>query len=410
MKNIMQTLPVVLIALFSSSCPAYDEAVSLETLMNGLQECLRQISTMSADVEVRELAEWHPNHGEMEKTQNVSKFVLHRDEQRVEWIGQSSTLNAEGLPIEAAGFQIREICDGQRYIRLHQFESSKGALTALIKTDYREDVERSLDHPRFCSPLYGRIYGNSHLDLHALLASGTTELHQGQEEIKGYNCYVVAAQTPHGLVTAWIAPEVGFNAVKWSIVKSSANFFNDQKLQEIDCQAWDASFLVDDIQTLDDRHVITSGTLTQKTIHSNGFSTISSHYLLTNADISPDFNKIGAFQLKLPEGTVVYDHDIPGIRFEYVKGDLVPIVDQYAIDVIEGTASELREDAPFTETHNLPEAPPDASDAKEQDSIPIPHLNGNGGIPARRIICATVLVLTGAFAILFFKTRLGREK
>jgi len=224
MKNIMQTLPVVLIALFSSSCPAYDEAVSLETLMNGLQECLRQISTMSADVEVRELAEWHPNHGEMEKTQNVSKFVLHRDEQRVEWIGQSSTLNAEGLPIEAAGFQIREICDGQRYIRLHQFESSKGALTALIKTDYREDVERSLDHPRFCSPLYGRIYGNSHLDLHALLASGTTELHQGQEEIKGYNCYVVAAQTPHGLVTAWIAPEVGFNAVKWSIVKSSANF------------------------------------------------------------------------------------------------------------------------------------------------------------------------------------------
>ena len=48
------------------------------------------------------------------------------------------------------------------------------------------------------------------------------------------------------------------------------------------------------------------------------------HYLRTDTNLDPNFGTLGAFEIDLPEGTVVSETYNPMLKYDYVGGDLIP--------------------------------------------------------------------------------------
>ncbi|UCG47212.1 MAG: hypothetical protein JSU94_17180 [Phycisphaerales bacterium] len=57
-----------------------------------------------------------------------------------------------------------------------------------------------------------------------------------------------------------------------------------------------------------------------------------------NITFNPDFAAIRAFEMDMPEGTIVFDEDFPEVRYQWFSGKLVPYVEKEFIDMIDKAA------------------------------------------------------------------------
>ena len=219
-------------------------------------------------------------------------------------------------------YVINEVMTGEDHLIVNGIVN-KMPLLATISKDYGERQKLLLDDPEYGGALGGKIYGNNHKSAAELLGeSADLTLRNEQENIGGTPCYVLEATTEYGKVTAWIAAAKGYIALKWSIHKTSSNLFDDKPLSS---DSWLAVFDSAEVQKVNGVFVTTGGCLTLTGSYTEGRSIYLCYkYKISEIEINPDFETLGAFVFNLPDGTPVQITENPGIRYIWLNGEIVP--------------------------------------------------------------------------------------
>ena len=303
------------------------------------RESLSYLQSVSMKIDVERKAEgYDPNSG---SGRRKAHYIFRRDRGRTEWIGQSLSLDHRGDvdPIGSRGIQI--IMTEQYY--LHMSAPHKGMpFRAWIAKDYEVDQKLLLDSPEYGGALAGRIYGNSHKSVAELLGESTNlYMRKEQENINGVPCYALEATSEHGKVTAWVAPEKGYNALRWSIHKTGDDLFDERRIVS---KSWLAVFDSAEVREVNDVFVTTGGSLTLTIDFPNGREDVScSKYKVSSIQLNPDFEALGAFEINLPDGTPVHIKEYPGVRYIWQNGNIVA-ADDPTFEEIDKMVEELKKE------------------------------------------------------------------
>jgi len=160
----------------------------------------------------------------------------------------------------------------------------------------------------------------------------------GQEKLGGSLCHIVSAETKYGTVTIWIAPEKGYNALKYVVRKSGRDILREGvRLEDEGITEWVEVVDSIDVRKIDGVFIPISGQLTGKGRAGDDWKS-TDHIEVKRSKIilNPDFEALGAFKISFPEGTEVTHEDIPGRRFRWTNGKFVPDMDEYTVKNLVG--------------------------------------------------------------------------
>jgi hypothetical protein len=160
----------------------------------------------------------------------------------------------------------------------------------------------------------------------------------GQETLSGSLCYIVQAKTKYGTFTVWIAPEKGYNALKYIVRKSDQDILRDDvHIEDQGITEWMEVVDSIDVRKIDGVFVPISGKLASKTRGGDDWeSTDQVEVKRSEIVLNPDFEALEAFEISFPEGTEVSHQDIPGLRFRWTNGKFVPDMNEYLIKNLMG--------------------------------------------------------------------------
>jgi hypothetical protein len=260
------------------------------------------------------------------------------------WEGNIAMTDQAGNIDPNNNYILRKIITDREYFDVIG-KSGLSPLGAMITTKFEEEKENLLDSDEFGGPLLGRIFGNNHKSITDLLSeSSNIHLRQEQEYINDINCYVLEGTTKYGKVTVWIAPAKGYIALKWKIEKTGENFGNESPILNNGLILWSAQFECEEIQRIGASFVPKIATFVFTSKSKDG-SNHSKHIVYTISDIqlNPDFNALGAFKIDLPEGTRVTVPESPIIRHIWRDGKVVPDMNGATLEEIDKTINQFKQ-------------------------------------------------------------------
>ena len=249
-----------------------------------------------------------------------TSVIFRQDHGRTEWIGQVSVFDDHLNVDPNQSYIIKEIITGSRELYVIHSINELPKL-AMISENYNEAQERFLGASKYGGPLGGRIFGNSRKSVAELLGEAENlYLRDEQEDINGISCYVLEGKTKHGRVSAWVSPDKGYNALKWEIHKTKGDLHREKSLT---ADSWLALFDNVNVQEVNDVFVTSGGcfTLTTKSEGNTDFERCE--YKVSNIQLNPDFDALGAFKINLPNGTKVFVQESPGVCYIWRDGQVV---------------------------------------------------------------------------------------
>lgn len=266
--------------------------------------------------------------------------VFRRDGGRAEWIGRIFGYDENGNVDPNNNHTINEIFTGEQCF---SFTNIVGGtlMGAVMSKESQEQLEGFMESPTNGGPLWGRIFGNNHKSVADLLAeSADFRMLKEQENINGMACYVLEGSTQYGKATAWVAPERGYSALKWSIEKSSGELFDGAAFS---ADSWLAVFDSVELQDMNGVYVPVCGVFTLTNSYSDGGAyTVREEFRVSEVQLNPDFAGLGAFAVDLPDGTWVQVQEAMGIRYVWKGGKVVPAVDGPTFDEIDRMVESLK--------------------------------------------------------------------
>jgi hypothetical protein len=171
------------------------------------------------------------------------------------------------------------------------------------------------------------------------LMSGSNSLKTvGQETLSGSLCHIVEAKTKYGTFTVWIAPDKGYNALKFIMRKSGHDIlYDDIRVEEKGITEWVDVVDSIDVQKIQGVFVPISGKRTGNARAGKDWEN-TDHIEVKRSEIvlNPDFKALGAFKISFPEGTEVTHQDIPGLRFRWTNGKFIPDMNKYLFKNLTG--------------------------------------------------------------------------
>ena len=266
-------------------------------------------------------------------------------------------MNDEGSVISSENSRIDTVTwDGQEWSQV----SNIPPLTPdafLSKTDAKKaKYTSSLRYGGAC--LDGMFWGDMEpLDI-ILKKSSNIEILPDMEKVNGFDCYVIAAVTPHGEYKIWMDPEHGYNIAKAETHKTNNDiYFNVVAHQEFGVMPPGRGFkgkrpgsreavhfYIDNVNFRKVNGVWLPMEATYRIIteYDDRKDTYKRHHERTYINLKPDFEAIRAFKPKIPEGSTVILDWSPGIQYMWQNGKLVTDVDEGVLKVI---VDEMRSDA-----------------------------------------------------------------
>ena len=280
-------------------------------------------------------------------------LIFRRGHDRAEWIGQRSIFDDTGNADKLDSKVIKRISTGKLFLDVPNTSPFAAfPRAAVVWRDYKELLEVTLDSKDFGGgPLLGRIHGINHKGIAGLLGeSNDLRLHDKQEILDGVSCYVLEGTTKYGKVTAWIAPEKGYNALKWVFECGRDNLFDDAPLSAKwpELQSAKEVFECVEMEEVNDVNTVfvpKRARSTHTVKFANGTKLCSqSEYTVSDIRLNPDFESLGAFKIDLPDGTRVFVEECPGVRYIWQGGEIVP-ADDPTFEEIDKTIDELKKQA-----------------------------------------------------------------
>ena len=268
-----------------------------------------------------------------------------QDGNRIEWLSQVTSFNNRGNPDLANSYIAKDIFTGSHHLNVTS-SIDKPPVNAVISENYEEDYTRKQNHPKYGGPLQGRIFGSDYRSIPALLIAHKVSVRDNPERIDGTLCQVLEATTKYGKVTMWVAPEKGYNALKWIIHKSRDDFFDKSPISNIKLDFWTAVFDSVELQKVDDVFVPKGGVFTLTTKNTDGNTIVDRYeYKISNIQLNPDFDALGTFKIDLPDGTLVLHREFPRIKYFWQNGRLVTKVNEKFIADLNSEIEQLGNEA-----------------------------------------------------------------
>jgi hypothetical protein len=275
---------------------------------------------------------------------NPVKFIyaLHRDYGRFEWDGTAGVLNSDGNIDPNKSAILRSIITSEKYIVVTG-NPGRPPLGASITTKFNEEKENLLDSDVLGGPVFRKTSGINHKNVsHLLTEANDLRLRQGQEDVNGTACYVLEGTTKYGKVTAWIAPTKGYVALKWKVEKTGDDLIDDKPMSKTQLTMWIAQFECKQTQQIGASYIPKTATFECTSKSKDGSSNLSLDvYNISDVQLHPDFDALGAFKIALPEGTRITIPESPGVKYIWKDGKAVPVVDGPTFDDIDKTIDGL---------------------------------------------------------------------
>ncbi|MHC4168280.1 MAG: TlpA family protein disulfide reductase, partial [Planctomycetota bacterium] len=158
----------------------------------------------------------------------------------------------------------------------------------------------------------------------AMLEADHLVLRQKMEEVNGHQCYVVESRGKHGHWTVWIDPEAGYNLRKATIHVGERDSSQEKLSPDaivIPTKSFDFVAQNIEVKSIDGVWLPVAGTVEQRTVY--GDDKVSRWQRVAsrgNIIWNPDFDKMGAFEMDLPEGNRIRNHDVPDKQFVWFDG------------------------------------------------------------------------------------------
>jgi len=258
-----------------------------------------------------------------------------RDGNRCEWFGRCQFKGEHNGEDYSINTQFKRIVGDDFFLKYsYTKRDSEEEREAVMGSDVKETLFLLQAREPDGGFLQGRMEGIGSAPKMVDVMSDSDSLKIiGQETLSGTSCYILGAQTKYGTFTVWIAPEKGYNALKYIVRKSGLDILHDDIRVE-DQGITECVDVVDsiDVQEIDGVFVPISGELTGKAKAGQEWEE-TTHIEAKRSEIvlNPDFEALGAFEISFPEGTEVTHQDIPGLRFRWTKGKFVPDMNEYLI-------------------------------------------------------------------------------
>jgi hypothetical protein len=290
----------------------------------------RQSLSYLRSVSLHAVVTVHSSSGASDQFPQTLDYVFRWDQgtQRAAWVGRQLICDKDGRIDPWKSTFIKEIADGQMCVSLDSdrlVEEGDLSRRVILWYNYQERLRDLYENPNYGGPLFGTMYGSNHQTVADLLAA-SSDLHVRRENIDGVACLVLEGTSPYGQVTAWIAPEKGYSAMKWVLEKEPHHLFNDTALS---VKGWRATFEMKQMQTLgaaDSPLFAPARAVFTHRIERDGASDVDTYeYAVTDIQPNPDFAALGAFRIDLPEGIRVFNRDSPDLRLQWKNGGPVPL-------------------------------------------------------------------------------------
>ena len=265
-----------------------------------------------------------------------------RDGNRCEWFGRCQFKGEHNGDEYSHNTQFKRIVGDEFFLYYTDYTKQLGVeeeQDALMGSDVKEQLFMLQEQGPDGGFLQGRMGGiGSAAKMVDVMSENDNLKIIGQETLSGTSCYILEAKTKYGTFTVWIAPEKGYNALKYIMRKSGHDILHDDIRVE-DRGITECVDVIDsiDVQKIDGVFVPISGKLTGKAKAGQEWEE-TTHIEAKRSEIvlNPDFKALGAFKISFPEGTEVTHKDIPGLRFRWTKGKFVPDLNEYLIKNLVG--------------------------------------------------------------------------
>jgi hypothetical protein len=317
-------------------------------LLDALEGGLRWTTHVAATIEVRDLPQ---PEGEVENYRGgLQRVRLWRNGERVDLRIQTFAVAGADGALEP-GTEFRAIVTEELALS-YEHMSGKSPTSLVWSRDvenYRRDLLRS-----WAGPLHGFLPNAIGSGVLPTILRGGRNLRQrdGDEIIDGEPCRVLEADTAHGHIAVWLAPNR-----KWAALKIVLDRQYTQADRRADLahepgadpraryyQGW--TFVLDQVETQEiGGFVIPMAARTTITSRSAKGQVVTVTQLLrqSDVDVQPDFAARGAFVMDAPEGieAVSADPDTGGVSYRWLGGKIVPMIDESAAARIDHAVREL---------------------------------------------------------------------
>jgi len=349
--------------------------------------------------------------------------VFHRDRHnnRVEWLGKRLVFGLQDNIDLTSSRVVKTIADGNMFVDLQSdslLDEDNYAARIILLHNYTERQGTLLGSPNRGGPLFGNMYGNNYKSVaDSLGQSSDLYIHDKKENINGVACFVLEGTSKYGKVTAWIAPEKGYNAMKWVIEKSSHALFDKTPLST----KWPSVESGKDIFTLKELHEVKvdgrtvfvpkRAHFTHITNFLDGTKNVDEfEYQTSDIQIKPDFEALGAFKIDFPDGIRVFNEDFPNVSYRWENVKPVTVVNQKFLDDLDSQIEQIESDvktksAEATDKkNNVPQKePPAGADTKVDTPKTERELLSESGPSLTVLLIPISLVIIGVIGWLAFR-------
>jgi hypothetical protein len=278
------------------------------------------------------------------------KSILYRDGNRWASIAEDRyTFEDPQRPVEVSHYT--GIVDN-RYIR---YESDGNEPAGAVYMDSDLESGRAKARATLGGGIIaeGYILGNGTARLPDILRnSSTLKIRDDRPEIDGYPTYVLESIGENGKIILWLDPESGFHARRIEVYKSGEDLLDRRAMSSIRSESNIAynkqlekySVVVDSvkIEKIDGVFIMTEANMTETQTYSDGHEIHATcDFKRSKIDLNPDFDALRAFEIKVPDGTPVYDIDFEAANFVVLNGKIVH-PDDPTFEEIDRTVEELK--------------------------------------------------------------------
>ncbi|MCE5185285.1 MAG: hypothetical protein LLF76_04070 [Planctomycetaceae bacterium] len=276
-----------------------------------------------------------------DNTYRKEESIIHKEGQKTEWLINSGLYTQDNALREQGSFKRFRIMTPQYDYDVQQQSISAGCYGTFGNYVPKEQSDW-LKNEAFGGFLDGIMPGlGSSADIVEELGKYNVKINE-DELLCGTSCIQLEMNAPYGKVKVWLDPVKNYSLLKYSLEKTSQDLWTDKPLAETIMNEW--SVVVEDIEVkkIGDHFIPIKGTYTRKTIFKDGKEKIiRSATQRDQIDVNPDFEAMGAFKLSIPNGSILFNREVRNIPYEWINGELVPYIEDMALDSLDSIAAEL---------------------------------------------------------------------
>ena len=381
------------------------DVIDSTEIIRRYKESLSWVQSVSMKIDIKT--------GDEGKWAYQSSLTFRQDGNRVEWLTRVTPFGNQRNPVLGKGYVVKDVFTGKRYFNLTN-NIDEDPTNAIVSDNYEKDFTKLQAHPKFGGVLQRRMYGSDLRSIPELLIAHKVSVRDNPETIDGTLCHVLETTTKYGRVTVWISPEKSYNALKWVINKSRDHFFDKTTLSDIKLDSWTAVFDSVELQKIGDVFVPKGGAFTLTIKETDGNSSVLNYeYKISNTQLNPDFDTLGAFKIDYPNGLPVLHREFPAIKYVWQDGKLVTRVDQkFIADLdsrIEQLGNEVNAESVAVDKNpaiSREESAPGTQTGPEEAEREAPEvLSESGSSPVLTLILIGLLIIVIAGWLMFRKLR-----